>query len=1036
MSKPQKLKLKSAAFTLDNGSTVGGPASNTDKSFKEKMKGSKKLSFNPNGAMQTNLFNQIGNTSNMPQQQMLNRNMGGMGNMGMGNMGGMPMMNTIGGMPMNAMGGMPMNSMGGMPMMNPMGGMPMMANGMGMMANGMGMMNNGMSMMNNQQMNKSFVPSVGNINMVAQPPQMMNFANMNSNSNLSLKLKQRIAKKDTSEVEAVKKTETKAPASAPVEVKETPKVEEVKQQEAVVVKEEAPVQEKVAAPVEDLSKLPQERPKVMMYSKDMILKYLETANPVTIDEDGFDTLEDLRRDIQEIKQAENNYGGGGYNRRDDRRRGGDYGRKNNKYGEKRTNYSGGGGGGGYDRRDDRRRNNDRHGGGNRGYGDRYGDDKRRRDNNSGMNRNAPLLQRQVMSKETMERLKNLKDEMKDQGGIIEDKHVDEEDALRKEISLKLLQLAPESLQKVLKDLQQMCQEYDVCQIIVEMVIVRAWSQQKYSKLYADLISLLGNNEYTWAEGEAGTKGKLENGKKKFKSLVIQKIKKEFLDGFNNFKNKMIKLDGDKNRDSDDRFNSYNKAKKKLKGNINFISDLYLIKYLPHKVIRFICYKLTLEFTKESIKFLDEEEIGTLQTPMHEEYVEALIDLLSNSGHKIGSREKKLAEKTPPSADNHSYMKALAQHLVKHFQIRSFTEESVPTVIPDEERRNMNSIDYSFQFMEQGKEAKIFGIRLSLLITNLIEQRHNGWEKKFKEETAKTKEEVQKDYEQEIREKDRGSNRSRYHDDYDRGSKYDRRRERRDDDYERLDRRRGNRDGGRRRNAHSSRFDESPENKPKRNTLKSTNTFQNLAEDDDDDEYEYVSKKETGGEEATEVNLEDVGKQFKSFFDANSKETDPAHIQEFFSKKNVDFKKMEYAEMLKLYLTHFTSGWEGAVLMRAEYAQKLFEEFEGDLETFQEVFQECYEADINSDLPSYKKAYAILLSKMIEHQSFKVEDLVIDTSTGDVGKDYGIAEGYQGLFSQLKDIANSNPELGKSLADFSQDKEDFFGKETEIILARN
>lgn len=611
-----------------------------------------------------------------------------------------------------------------------------------------------------------------------------------------------------------------------------------------------------------------------------------------------------------------------------------------------------------------------------------------------------------MSKETMERLKMLKDEMKDQGGVIKDVSENEEVALRKEISLKLLQLAPESLDDVLKDLKKMCDDLNVCQIIVEMVIIRAWSQQKYSKLYAELIVSLGNKTYPWAEGEPNSKVAMENSKKKFKSLVIQKIKKEFLDGFNNFKAQMIKLDRDDTKTSDDKFNTKTKAKKKLKGNINFISELYLQKYLPHKVIRFICYKLTLEFIKESIKYLDEDEIGTLQTPMHEEYAEALVELLSNSGARIEQKEKKLEEKS--SSGDNAIMIALVNHLVKNFQNRSFVEENIKNVISDDQRRNMNAITYSFEFMKRGKEANIFGIRLGLLMENLFEQKRNNWVKKIKQEVAKTREEVQREYEEKQREKDKGS-RGRgggYYDDYGRGNRYERRRDRRDDEYEIRGRRRDV-GGGRKRNTYSQ-FDESPETKPKRTVLKSTNTFSGLQDDDEDDEYEKVPNARSG---ASKVDLEALDKQINSFFKANSKESNVAHVAEFFSRKNPDFKTIEYGDILKLYLTHCTQGWESAVLMRAEYARKMFEEFDGDLETFVDIYQECYEENISSDVPSYKKAYAILLAQMIQHEDFRIEELSINVNSGDMAKDYGMAEGYQGLFEALKNLAKDSQELG-------------------------
>lgn len=336
-----------------------------------------------------------------------------------------------------------------------------------------------------------------------------------------------------------------------------------------------------------------------------------------------------------------------------------------------------------------------------------------------------------MTDDQKKRMNQLKDELKgeDGTGLINKKVVDETklQKAKKDISLKMLQLAPETINKVLGQLKDDCQDEEVCSMIIEMIINRAWTQQQYTKLYAELTSKLGSHLYSWAEGETDDE-KRSNGKKKFKSMVIQMVKKEFLHGFNNFKNKMIKVDGDKDLSDSEKFEDYNKAKKKLKGNINFISELYLVKYLPHKVIKFICYKLTLEYIKESIISIDEKPINTLQYPMHEEYIEALILFIENSGQKITDKERKASSEKGEEERNRLTSKTdeLIDHLCKNFKNKEFSDEKVVDVISDEDRKEIDIVKYSFQFMEIASGRELFSIRLSLLFKNLLEQRSNGW----------------------------------------------------------------------------------------------------------------------------------------------------------------------------------------------------------------------------------------------------------------------------------------------------------------------
>ena len=604
-------------------------------------------------------------------------------------------------------------------------------------------------------------------------------------------------------------------------------VVEVKKEAAPVA---TPVKKEPVLEEEDISKLPQERPHIIQYSKQMIMDFIKrNESKLTDDKEQF---EFLVREITEVQMADK--GGFDNNRnynRDNRNRRNNYGGGNDRHG------GGGGGRGGNDRNNNRRREkdeyvpyrDDRNRGGRRREKDRYSKD--------GPGGNNGVLQRQTMTDEQAQRMKDLNSELKNEDGqgLItkeSNKQVSDIEKSRTAITIRLLKLAPETKDMVVKELTEDCQDLEVCEMAVKMIIVRAWGQPQYTKMYAEVVSKLGSSYFKWAEG-ATEEEQMNNGKKKFKSIVISMVKREFLHGFDNFKNKMIKVDEEDTPESV-KFEDYNSAKKKLKGNINFISELYLVKFLPHKVIKFICYKLTLEFIKESIKSVDEQPIQSLQYPMHEEYIESLIVFIENAGQKISQKERKIDENKPPTDEQIAYQDDLIEYLIKHFKDKNFDEDFISKVIPDDARKNMNVINYSFRFMEAAVGKKIFSIRLKILFKNLKIQRKEGWKKKIDDSHAKSKKDLAAEWDQEQREAAQRSNRGG-------GYGYERRDNRRDrDDYQRRDR--GGRDDGyvrKRGNERSSRNnydDYSPDREvqaKKNNRITSTNMFENLGDEEEE-----------------------------------------------------------------------------------------------------------------------------------------------------------------------------------------------------------
>lgn len=117
-----------------------------------------------------------------------------------------------------------------------------------------------------------------------------------------------------------------------------------------------------------------------------------------------------------------------------------------------------------------------------------------------------------------------------------------------------------------------CQDESIIQPLIEMLIERAWTQQKFTRLYAQLTNDLGNQNYPW---DLKTN---ESEKGKFKISVINLVRKEFFQGFNKFKEFLMDLESNDKMDDTAKFEQYLKRKNRLMGNMSFIAELFLLKY--------------------------------------------------------------------------------------------------------------------------------------------------------------------------------------------------------------------------------------------------------------------------------------------------------------------------------------------------------------------------------------------------------------------------------------------------------------------------
>jgi len=601
-----------------------------------------------------------------------------------------------------------------------------------------------------------------------------------STPNVQFDIKPNDKLKDKWRESLLKSKESKAeqtPVSTPAQKVETPAPEEPKKEEPPKeepAKREAPkpveeqkdddssdesgdsgVVDKVSEEPEeeDYSKYPQDRPRKIIYTRDMILEFINREADRE-DKDLDDQFDDLMRDITIVNKSRDV--------------------PNSKFRGSKRDYRG--------------RDRPKYPGRPDYTSSTYTDPKP-----------APpstALQRQKMTSAEKKRYQEIKQSSSDL--LAKAKTDDIKTRQKKEINLYLFQLTPENYDEVSEKLKPYCYDDEGCQNCVHMLIDKAWAQTKYTEIYARLCSDLGSIDFRWfddindpaqkEEMKAKYGDKDMDCQKIYKSFVLTKVRKEFNSGFSKFKERMSKAESNEEYSDEDKTAEYNKAKGKVLANMSFIGELYKRKYLPHKVMRTITYQIIHQFIED---FCREESMKTLFSTS-EVFVESFFRLMEICGDLIEAKEKK--DDMKKTADQITYQKRKAEEytdlVMGMISKKTYSKDDIAKVLSDDDRKNLNPIQIVFHFLRTLRESKKVSARLSSLIENAEENRRKGWKLNRADAGPKKISEIHKEAEQK-REKQANTRRGRYEDDdYYRGrDRYGggggRRYE--DDDYYRKDR---------------------------------------------------------------------------------------------------------------------------------------------------------------------------------------------------------------------------------------------------------
>jgi hypothetical protein len=301
---------------------------------------------------------------------------------------------------------------------------------------------------------------------------------------------------------------------------------------------------------------------------------------------------------------------------------------------------------------------------------------------------------------------------------------------KKEINLYLFQLTPENYEEVSEKMKPFCTDIDSCETCIHMLIDKAWSQTKYTEIYARLCADLGTIKFDWFDimSEDKKREVIERHKdadchKIYRSFVVNKVRVEFMKGFEKFKNTMNEAESKQEYSDEDKTAVYNRSKGKVLANMSFIAELFKKKYIPPKVIKTITYIIINQFIDDFCK----ESTSKVLFSTSEVFLEAFFRLMEICGDMIEPKEAKDDSKKSPDqqAQEKSKIKGFVDAMMVLVKNRKIDKE-VPKVLTEDEKKSINICTLMFGFLRALKESNKISPRLTSLIENAEDNRRNTW----------------------------------------------------------------------------------------------------------------------------------------------------------------------------------------------------------------------------------------------------------------------------------------------------------------------
>lgn len=197
---------------------------------------------------------------------------------------------------------------------------------------------------------------------------------------------------------------------------------------------------------------------------------------------------------------------------------------------------------------------------------------------------------------------------------------------KREIIFNLNRVAPENVKDIYREIENFAlEDKQICNVLVESIIQKAWEQPKYAASYAKLSSYFAKLD------PSKFKFQLNEKKNNFKYILIDKVQHSF--------DKKDKKENPIKEEDKEKF--ARDIKNLLIGNVKFIAELIKIKLIPKKTIKY-CITQLLQFFFEG--FYDYHKNKNTEYNFYEYYFEAIIEFLENLGEKYESIDEDKTEK--------------------------------------------------------------------------------------------------------------------------------------------------------------------------------------------------------------------------------------------------------------------------------------------------------------------------------------------------------------------------------------------------------
>jgi len=313
---------------------------------------------------------------------------------------------------------------------------------------------------------------------------------------------------------------------------------------------------------------------------------------------------------------------------------------------------------------------------------------------------------------------------------------DPEEQTRKDIKFNLNIITLDNFEVIKEKILEIASKgIDNCRKVSEFLIENAWTQKQYVNTYAKLCDFLGKQDKLNFDEVKDAKKK----KNDFKLQILKKIQTVFEE--ESYANLGFKKPVEEMA-PEERSLFYFKKKQRILGNVSFIGELFLEKFIVIGVVRIITNSLLAKFLHEYDEY-QKAEIKP-QNKNYEDTLEGLLKFYEIIGKAVEDKETSKSEgKGKEKPQKPSNVVANFQKVLK--AINSGTPSDVLPKLGEDEA----SLEDLFKIYDIMLSDANLTPRLDSLVKNLIYRKDNKWQAPLtKNQGPKTMRELHEEFERE------------------------------------------------------------------------------------------------------------------------------------------------------------------------------------------------------------------------------------------------------------------------------------------------